>query len=392
MAKEIERKFLVRKEILIPLLQDPSIERKVIAQFYLVSTPGAAVRIRQTAGCAHAVLTVKAGGNGISTDEFEFDVPSTEYEAKLGDRVGHEIVKTRHLLNHNGRTWEVDVFGFELEGLVVAELECDDAADVTDLPEWVSSEVTYDGRYKNAVMALRGMPPEPDKTGLIGMAAKVANNRRVMDMLATLTFDPPNESMASTGWPATLNPISKEANREHKAQKDRPNIIITEDPPMYLVEGWKSVPMRRSTPAAEQQASWERRMRNVVRVDPDVPFSDFPIKASASDNPSEVSAAELIDSTTKEGALLGSPLEAVNFGHSVDFSPMMIAKSGLSEEARKALLDDIVIGEIADPESAELAEAAAKTGHLVWSEFHKETADLSKRLDTETIARTIKED
>ena len=172
MAKEIERKFLVRKEILIPLLQDPTIQRKQISQFYLVSSKDAAVRIRKTAGRGHAVLTVKSGGDGLSTDEFEFDVALSEYADKLEDRVGHEIAKTRHLIEHNGRVWEVDTFHGTLDGLVVAELECDDAAEVTDYPDWVAGEVTYDSRYKNAVLALRGAPetvvdvPQPEIAAL----------------------------------------------------------------------------------------------------------------------------------------------------------------------------------------------------------------------------------
>lgn len=159
MAKEIERKFLVREEILIPILQDEKILRTKISQFYLVATPDVAVRLRKSPDSDEpVVLAVKHGGNLISTNEHEFPVSFESYDERLSDRVGHEIVKTRHFVWHGDREWEVDVFEGELDGLIVAELECDDAADVTDLPEWVGEEVTFDRRYKNAVLAIKGRP------------------------------------------------------------------------------------------------------------------------------------------------------------------------------------------------------------------------------------------
>ncbi|NTF16810.1 CYTH domain-containing protein [Agrobacterium rubi] len=193
MAKEIERKFLVREEILIPLLQDPSLQRKEIAQFYIVSSKEAAVRIRKTDGRDHAVLTVKSGGNGISSDEFEFDVALSEYAAKLEERVGHEIAKTRHLIEHNGRVWEVDVFHGALAGLIVAELECDDAAEVTDIPAWVGEEVTYDSRYKNAVLALRG---KPEPAEMISTRDKALSDLAALDA-PLLDLDIPNDQPPS---------------------------------------------------------------------------------------------------------------------------------------------------------------------------------------------------
>lgn len=194
MAKEIERKFLVREELLLPLLEDSNIERKFIAQYYLVSSQAAAVRIRRTSGMENAVLTIKSGSNGISADEFEFDVPLAEYLGKLSERVGNEIVKTRYLIQHGKRTWEVDVYAGALAGLIVVELECDDAAEVTDLPEWIGEEVTYDSRYKNAVLALEGKPSSQDPFHLSDiqlseMTSQIARNEAVMALLHALCDD-----------------------------------------------------------------------------------------------------------------------------------------------------------------------------------------------------------
>lgn len=160
LAKEIERKFLVRREILIPLLDAADHESKTIAQYYLVATPQTAVRIRLVDD-ARAFLTLKSGGDLLSTNEFEFEVAADEFDARAHERTGIVIEKIRYLVPHAGRVWEVDEFQGDLDGLIVAELEADDAASVTDLPEWVAEEVTYDRRYKNAVLALEGMPREP---------------------------------------------------------------------------------------------------------------------------------------------------------------------------------------------------------------------------------------
>lgn len=176
MAKEIERKFLVREEILISLLQG-KYEESRISQFYLVATPDVAVRLRKYDD-EFVMLTVKHGGNMISTNEHEFPVPAKYYDLRLDERVGIEIVKTRLEIWHGGRKWEVDVFEGELAGLIVAELECEDAADVTDLPDWVGEEVTFDKRYKNAVLALEGKPVTAEE-----LAAEMAAARRLADLL-----------------------------------------------------------------------------------------------------------------------------------------------------------------------------------------------------------------
>jgi CYTH domain-containing protein len=172
MAKEIERKFLVREEILTPLLAEGGFEKKLLSQFYLVASKEAAVRLRRehTHAGIRVLLTVKAGGDGMTTNEFEFGIEHglRQYFDNLASRQGFEIDKTRHLVPHGGRTFEVDVFHGDLEGLVLAELEADDAETVDDLPEWIADEVTFDAGYKNAVLALKGNPS--------GVADRVASD------------------------------------------------------------------------------------------------------------------------------------------------------------------------------------------------------------------------
>lgn len=222
MAKETERKFLVREEILIPLLDNGGFEKKHLQQYYLVSSKDVAVRLRlQYEPFLQTILTVKAGGDGMTTNEFEFILQdgSSLFFLNREQRQGIVIAKTRHLVPYGGRIFEVDVFGGELEGLVVAELEADDAALVTDLPDWIDEEVTFDPSYKNAVLALQGAPAalatrlsttpdtleairrlnnpvrkqisrRPSDTDLQEAADRIAVSKLVMATLAALDFNP----------------------------------------------------------------------------------------------------------------------------------------------------------------------------------------------------------
>jgi adenylate cyclase len=159
MAKEIERKFTVDTvKIAAAIAGNAFSGKREISQYYVISQKGLAVRLRKDEGADHAVLAVKAGTNALAVDEFEFKAHLSEYEDKKGEMVGIEISKTRYEIEFDGRTWEVDFFHGDLDGLIVAEIECDDAADITNLPEWVVEEVTFDSRYKNAVLALNGAP------------------------------------------------------------------------------------------------------------------------------------------------------------------------------------------------------------------------------------------
>lgn len=172
MAKEIERKFTVHMDKIAKVLQEseelgPIINRHEaselerifrLRQYYVVATKELAIRLRRTGEWGQEILAIKSGTNPMVMDEFEFPLPYGTYADRKFEMVGVEIDKTRHLINFDGRTWEIDVFHGDLEGLIVAEIECDDAAEITNLPDWVSEEVTQDYRYKNAVLALNGLP------------------------------------------------------------------------------------------------------------------------------------------------------------------------------------------------------------------------------------------
>jgi CYTH domain-containing protein len=153
MAKEIERKFLVKDGSWLA-----ASERKIgIVQFYLAISAERSIRVRISDG-GNAKLTLKFGSDLLARDEFEYPVPLAEAREMMEFAIGTIIRKTRHNIVHKGYLYEVDVFSEPLDGLVVAELETPDRVPPEMLPAWLGREVTGEIRYSNASLALNGFP------------------------------------------------------------------------------------------------------------------------------------------------------------------------------------------------------------------------------------------
>lgn len=145
MALEIERKFLVRGE------GWPSEGGIRFVQGYLASGPEGVVRIRIAA--SEAFLTIKSGGTGLVRLEFEYPIPLADAEAMLPLCAGRVVEKVRCRQEYAGHVWEVDRFLGANEGLVLAEVELEDAGIDPPRPEWVGEEVTGDVRYYSSRLA-----------------------------------------------------------------------------------------------------------------------------------------------------------------------------------------------------------------------------------------------
>jgi adenylate cyclase len=152
MGHEIERKFLTSSRS----WQSAVSKVSDIRQVYLATTQSASVRIRIKD--AKAFLSVKSAEAGPSRLEFEYPIPVHEAKALFELRVGHVVEKRRHIVIVEGHHWEVDVFDGGLGGLVMAELELDDAEQQFHKPDWLGEEVTHDRRYYNASLAMHGLP------------------------------------------------------------------------------------------------------------------------------------------------------------------------------------------------------------------------------------------
>ena len=143
MAIEIERKFLVRDRSVLDRSTGVRYQ-----QGYLSRDPDRTVRVRLAGD--RAFLTIKGRADGPSRAEFEYEIAAADAEPLLALCDGPIIDKTRHHIEHERLTWEVDVFHGPNDGLVVAEVELQTEDDPISLPAWVGDEVTADPRYYNA--------------------------------------------------------------------------------------------------------------------------------------------------------------------------------------------------------------------------------------------------
>ncbi|MEL7144975.1 MAG: CYTH domain-containing protein [Bacteroidota bacterium] len=144
MAIEIERKFLVDHAKWNQVTK-PAPRR--IKQAYLSRDIHRTVRVRLIDNAAF--LTVKGKNDGISRQEFEFEIPVEDAEGLLKLCEGEVIDKERYQVSMGMLMWEVDVFYGENEGLIVAELELVSSDQTFSKPEWVGSEVSDDPRFYN---------------------------------------------------------------------------------------------------------------------------------------------------------------------------------------------------------------------------------------------------
>ncbi len=118
MAFEIERKFLVIGQEWAKL----AVARTRIRQAYLAAEGALSIRVRIKEGGA-ATLTIKSRGAELRRLELEYPIPVPDAEALMARRHGAVIEKIRHYVPWSGMMWEVDVFAWEIERMVLAEVQ-----------------------------------------------------------------------------------------------------------------------------------------------------------------------------------------------------------------------------------------------------------------------------
>lgn len=147
MATEIERKFLVRDDTWRAQAAPGIFYR----QGYMSSTPASSIRVR--CGGGQGFINLKSATLGVTRKEYDYPIPESDANEMLDMFcTGPLIEKTRYLVKHGGHVWEVDVFAGDNEGLVVAEIELDDADEFFALPGWAGEEVSHDPRYYNVCL------------------------------------------------------------------------------------------------------------------------------------------------------------------------------------------------------------------------------------------------
>jgi len=148
MAKEIERKFLVKGDFKAHITK----QTKII-QGYLSSVPERTVRVRVKG--EKGFITIKGIGSksGASRYEWEKEIPVSEVNELLELCEPGVIDKTRFIVPEpSGLKFEVDEFYGNNEGLTVAEIELPSEEHPFKKPEWLGEEVTGDAKYYNSML------------------------------------------------------------------------------------------------------------------------------------------------------------------------------------------------------------------------------------------------
>jgi len=147
MPTETERKFLVVND------EWRSSARPVqCRQAFLYISHECSIRARIMGD--NACITVKGPRTGYSRPEYEYTIPREDANAMIETMSPYAVIdKTRHYVDWQGYTWEVDEFHGENQGLVVAEVEFEDENADIPLPPWIGKEVTFEHSYDNAYLA-----------------------------------------------------------------------------------------------------------------------------------------------------------------------------------------------------------------------------------------------
>ncbi|GGC77311.1 CYTH domain-containing protein [Chelatococcus reniformis] len=153
MATEIERKFLLANDEWRALQAD----RLGIRDGLIAVENGRKVRVRITDH--HATIAVKGARDGLRRAEFEYGIPLADANELLANHChGRVVEKTRYFVSYAGFAWEVDEYGGQLAGIVIAELELPTSETEFPRPPWLGVEVTHDERYRKSNLFRGRMP------------------------------------------------------------------------------------------------------------------------------------------------------------------------------------------------------------------------------------------
>ncbi|MGB3049908.1 MAG: CYTH domain-containing protein [Polyangiales bacterium] len=144
MPEEIERKFLVTGDGWRATAQGMHYR-----QGFLSTEPERTVRVR-LAG-PRGSITIKGKTVGARREEFEYEIPVPDAKRMLDALCKRPLIeKVRYTLPVGRHIWEIDVFGGDNAGLVVAEVELGSEDEAFEKPDWAGEEVTDDPRYFNS--------------------------------------------------------------------------------------------------------------------------------------------------------------------------------------------------------------------------------------------------
>ena len=149
---EIERKFLVANDAWKrSAVRSVSIRDGLIAVY-----KDRKVRVRISGDIA--TIAIKGPRTSIVRPEFEYEIPIADAERMLSTLCQDDTLeKQRFFVEEAGATWQVDVYGGILQGVLIAEIELKQESQELILPRWIGKEVTGDSFYKKVNMRARAL-------------------------------------------------------------------------------------------------------------------------------------------------------------------------------------------------------------------------------------------
>lgn len=158
MATEIERKFTLKSNS----WKNQASHQCRYVQGYLAGNDRSSVRVRIAGDKAN--INIKSATLGIERMEYEYEIPVIDAQEMLDQLCQKPIIdKTRYFVPFAGKTWEVDEFYGDNAGLVVAEIELNDAEESFELPDWADDDVSHDVRYYNVSLVTHPFKDWKDK-------------------------------------------------------------------------------------------------------------------------------------------------------------------------------------------------------------------------------------
>jgi CYTH domain-containing protein len=151
-AVEIERKFLVANDE----WRKSAVRSVSIRDGLIAVHKDRKVRVRISGDIA--TIAIKGPRIGIVRPEFEYEIPLADAERMLSKLCQDDTLeKKRFFVEDAGATWQVDVYGGILQGVVIAEIELKHENQELILPRWIGKEVTGDSFYRKINMRARAL-------------------------------------------------------------------------------------------------------------------------------------------------------------------------------------------------------------------------------------------
>ncbi len=146
---EIERKFLVNH---ISFDRENS-KKTYIKQGFLNTHKERTVRVRIRDDKGYLTIKGISSTDGMSRFEWEKEISLEDAQNLMLLCEEGFIEKTRFEIPFGNHVYEVDEFYGNHEGLIVAEIELNDANESFEKPNWLGKEVTGDVKYYNSFLS-----------------------------------------------------------------------------------------------------------------------------------------------------------------------------------------------------------------------------------------------